>query len=119
MLQMNSSNIEQGELVVADILFAEQVRAKRRLALVVSNTEFNTESQDIVVSKVTSHGGNTPFDIKFTSEDTANKNLQKDSTIMVDFPVVIMKEKIHARPDKIKEEKLGEVKQKIRELYGV
>lgn len=119
MAQMNSSIIEQGELVVADVLFAEQIGAKKGLALVVSNTPFNRKSSDIVVLKVTSHGSNTQFDIKLTNKDTANKALKTNSTIMADFPVVILKEKIISRPDKINEEKLKEVKQKISELYGL
>ena len=118
-MRMNSSGIRQGELVVADILFAEQVGAKRRLALVISNNKFNEKSQDIVVLKVTSHGSDTAFDVKLTNAHTENKTLKKESTIMVDFPVVIMKERILARPDKISTEKLGEVKGKIRELYNL
>lgn len=114
---MNSSIIEQGELVVAEILFAEQTGTKRRFALVASNTQYNGKSSDIVVLKVTSHGSDTQFDIKLTNDDTINKTLKTDSTIMADFPVVIMKEKIIARADKISKKKLGEVKQKIRELY--
>lgn len=114
---MSSSIIEQGELVVADILFAEQAGAKRRLALVISNTKFNSKSHDIVVLKVTSQGSSTQFDVKLSNENTANKTLKMDSAIMVDFPVVVVKDKIIARPDKIKQDKLKEVKQKIKELY--
>ena len=114
---MNSSSIKQGELVVADILFAEQVGAKRRLALVISNTEFNKQSLDIIVLKVTSRGSETKFDVKLTNNSTVKKTLKKESIIMVDFPVAIIKEKIFARPDQITENKLKEVKQRIKELY--
>jgi len=117
MKQINLSNIEQGELVVADILFAEQVGAKKRLALVVSNTNFNAQSEDIVVLKVTSHGSNTKFDVKIDNKDTVNGALEKPSTVMIDFPVVIVKKRIYARPDKIKPEKLLEIKQKLKELF--
>ncbi|MEK6972640.1 MAG: type II toxin-antitoxin system PemK/MazF family toxin [archaeon] len=116
---MSSLNIEQGELIVADILFAEQVGAKRRLALVISNSSYNKNSEDIIVLKVTSHGSDTKFDISLTNKDTANKTLKTDSTIMADFPVVIVKENIVARPDKINANKMNEVKQKIRELYNI
>ena len=116
---MNSSTIEQGELVVADILFAEQVGVKRRLALVISNTAFNKKSSDIVVLKVTSHGGDTFFDVPLSNADTLQKSLKRDSTVMVDFPVVIVKDNILARPDKITQKKFGEVKQKIRKLFDL
>ena len=119
MKRMNSSIIEQGELVVADILFAEQVGAKRRLALVISSTEFNRKASDIVVLKVTSLGGNTFFDVPLSNADTLKKSLKTDSTIMADFPVVIVKDNILARPDKINQNKLKEVKQKIKKLYDL
>jgi len=118
-MPMNSSNIEQGELVVADILFAEQIGTKRRLALVASTSEFNKTSDDIVVLKVTSSAKSTPFDIQISNKDTQNKTLKKDSAIMADFPVTLFKENIFARPDKITGQKLAEVKQKIRKLYGI
>lgn len=114
---MSLSDIKQGELVVADILFAEQVGIKRRFALVISNDKFNMESGDIIVLKVTSHGGNTTFDVPLRNSDTTNKTLKKDSTILVDFPATIAKQNIVARPDNIKEEKLQKVKQKIKELF--
>ncbi len=116
---MNSSTIEQGELVVADILFAEQVGVKRRLALVISSTAFNKKSHDVVVLKVTSQGSNTFFDVQLSNADTLKKSLKRDSTIMVDFPVVIVKENILARPDKINQKKLNEVKQKIKKLFDL
>lgn len=116
---MSSLIIEQGHLVVADILFAEQIGAKRRLALVISNGEYNKKSEDIIVLKVTSHSSNTRYDLKLTNDDTINKSLKKDSTLMVDFPTVIMKERIIAMPDKINVRKLSEVKEKIKELYAI
>lgn len=119
MMPMTLSDIEQGQLVVADILFAEQVGAKRRLALVISNNEYNKKTEDIIVLKVTSQGSNTKYDIKLTNDNTMNKALKKESTIMVDFPVVIMKERIIANPDKINQQKLKEVKEKINELYNL
>ena len=119
LMLMNLSNIEQGELVVADILFAEQVGAKRRLALVISNSDFNKISEDIVVLKVTSSISKTPFDVQLTNAHTANNALKEESAIMVDFPVTIVKGKILARPDKIKQGKLAEVKAKIKDLYGL
>lgn len=119
MMQMISSNIEQGELIVADILFAEQVGAKRRLALVISNSQFNIKSDDIIVLKVTSKGSNTKYDIQLTNANTEDKSLKTNSTITADFPVTIVKGNIIARPDKIKQSKLIEVKKKIMELYDL
>ncbi len=117
MRRMNSSNIEQGELVVAGIMFAEQAGKKRRLALVISNNSFNKSSKGIVVLKATSSGRSTPYSIRLTNNHTDRKALKKESDIMAGFPVTLAKENIRARPDRISNEKLEEVKGKIKELY--
>lgn len=114
---MNLSNIEQGVLVVADVLFAEQIGVKRRLALVISNTSFNKKSEDVIILKVTSNFGNTNYDISLTNDQTLNKQLKKESAIMVDFPMTISKQNIYFIPDKINLNKLIEVKKKLIELY--
>jgi len=114
---MSLSNIEQGTLVVADVLFAEQVGAKRRLALVISNTNFNKTSEDLIILKVTSNPGTTIYDIPLTNANTVNKAIKKESAIMVDFPMTISKQNIYAAPDKINQLKLNEVKEKMIELY--
>ncbi len=114
---MNSSGIEQGDLVVADILFAEQTGSKRRLAVAISSTEFNQKSEDIVVLKVTSQQHGKPFEIPLTNEHTIKKMLKKNSIVTVGFPVTLAKEKIAAVPDKLKKEKLLEIKQAMKKLY--
>ncbi|HLC93088.1 MAG TPA: type II toxin-antitoxin system PemK/MazF family toxin [archaeon] len=114
---MNSSIIEQGELIVADILFAEQNAAKRRLALVISKTEYNEHSRDIIALKVTSQDHSDYFSIPLTNSDTAKKTLKKESFVVADFPTTISKQNVFARPDMVSGKKLAEIKAKIRELY--
>ncbi len=117
MKRMNSLIIEQGALVVADVLFAEQTGAKRRLALVISNTKFNKMAEDLVILKVTSNPGNTHYDVPLTNEHTINKELKKESAIMVDFPMTISTQNIYAIADQVTQNKLNEVKEKMKELY--
>ncbi|MCR4335686.1 MAG: type II toxin-antitoxin system PemK/MazF family toxin [archaeon] len=114
---MNSSIIEQGELVVADIMFAEQDEKKRRLALIISNTAYNKASNDVVVLKVTSKAKSLQYTVNLTNESTIKKALRKDSTIRVDFPITISKQKILARPDKVNMEKLRETKERLKNFY--
>ena len=118
-MQMISSNIEQGELVVADILFAEQGSKKRRLALVISNTEYNKQSRDIVVLKVTSSGEPSAYSISLAKESTVNNALKKDSRIVVDFPVTIVKQNVLSRPDRVSQELLSNIKSRIAQFYAI
>ena len=116
---MNLSGIEQGELIVADIMFAEQDSKKRRFALVVSSTSYNKHSSDIVVLKVTSKTNFSGYSVELSNDFTEKKALRKESVVRADFPVTISRQNIYARPDMVKPEKLLEVKLKLGKLFGL
>ncbi len=115
--RMNYSNFEQGQIIIAPISFSNQIGAKIRPALVMSMKKYNQNSDDIVVFKVTSKGGDYPFDISLKESDVNEGKLKYESSIQVDFPVVIEKRSITGKIGKIPPEKLSEVKQKMREFY--
>ena len=116
---MNSSNFEQGVIVVAPIPFSSQFSAKIRPALVISKKAYNGKSEDIIVLKVTSKGKDYPFDVGVSAKDFVAGKLKHESVIQVDFPVVIEKQSVSQKIGKISNQKLKEVKQKIKELYGL
>ena len=113
------SSFEQGSIVVADVLFSEQVGVKRRPVLVISNSLFNKNSDDIIVLKITSAGKKTKFDVVLNDEDLEKGTLKTKSFIMVDFPVAIHKSMISQTIGKISKQKLLEVKQKTKALYQI
>ena len=114
---MNSSNFEQGEIVVAQILFSEQIGIKTRPALVISNSKFNKKSDDLILLKITSKSKKTEYDVKLSNEDMEKGELRTESQIMVDNPVTTYKKMIQTKIGQVKQQKLKEVKQKIKELY--
>jgi len=114
---MSSLNFEQGDLVVANFLFSEQIGSKRRPALVVSNSKFNKKSDDLILLKITSKGNKTQYDVPITPKDLEIGVLKSESNIMVDSPVTTYKKLIESKIGKISNQKLKEVKEKIKELY--
>jgi len=116
---MNSLNFEQGELVVAFLLFSEQIGAKKRPALVISNTSYNKKSEDIILLKITSQAKKTDYDIPLNQEDLAEGKLKVESQVMVDNPVTTYKGLIESKIGRISNQKLLEVKKKIKELYNL
>ncbi|MBI4043210.1 MAG: type II toxin-antitoxin system PemK/MazF family toxin [Candidatus Diapherotrites archaeon] len=116
---MNLSNIEQGEVVVADLFYSNQVGVKRRLALVISSSKYNAHSADVVLAKITSQSGVTFYDVPIANVHMEKKMLAKDSMIMVDFPMTVEKELVVQRLDKLKPEKLAEVKQKLKAFFDL
>src|SRR3989344_3831099 len=117
---MNSSSIEQGTIVIADILFSNQVGIKPRPALIISNSRYNKKYRDIVAVKVTSSKENPfPYNVDISQKNLVFGELAKESTIMTDFPITLDKSQIRQVIAKLSEEKLKEGKKKIRELYAL
>lgn len=116
-MHMSSLNFEQGDVVVADLLFSEQVGAKRRPAVVISNSHFNKKSEDIILLKISSKAKKTEFDVSISAIDFEEGHLKVESKIMVDNLVNCYKQLITARVGKIKIQKLNEVKQKLMGLF--
>ncbi len=116
---MNSSNFEQGDIVIAQILYSEQVGLKTRPALVISNTKYNKNSEDIILLKITSQNKKTNYDLGLSNKDLVSGELTKNSVIMVDNPVTTYKGMISTKIGKITENKLKETKQKIVNLYNI
>lgn len=117
MKRMNYSNFKQGDVVSAPILYSDFMGTKVRPALVVSQQDYNKGSDDIVVLKITSKGGDYPFDVFLDAQDLESGEMKRASTIQTDFPVVIEKRTILQTIGKVKDEKLAQVKQKMREFY--
>ena len=114
---MNSLNFNPGDIVVATILFSEQVGAKKRLALVLSNIEYNKKSDDIILLKITSKGKKNKYYAELTQKDLEEGKIKLESQIMVDNPVTTYKQLIESKVGRITKQKLKEVKQKTKELY--
>lgn len=114
---MNSSSFEQGEIVVAQILYSEQIGIKTRPALVISNNDFNKKSEDLILLKITSKSKKTKYDVGLANKDLERGELKRESQIMADNPVTTYKEMIQNNIGKINKQKLNEVKQKLKELY--
>ncbi|MDO8634006.1 MAG: type II toxin-antitoxin system PemK/MazF family toxin [archaeon] len=110
-------NFEPGDIVVADLLFAEQIGIKRRPALVISNSNYNKNSEDVILLKITSSAPKTKYDVLLSNKDLKKGNLKTESSVMADNPVTTYKKMIEAKIGKISEQKLKEVKQKLKELY--
>jgi mRNA interferase MazF len=116
-MQKNYSNFEQGDIVIANIAYSQQIGFKKRPVLIISNTKYNQKSGDIIVTSISSTEIKSKYDIKLTNKDLEEGELNLESKILTDFPTTIEKELIKDKIGKITKEKLEEVKQKIRELY--
>ena len=116
-MQKNSSSFEQGDILIADIAYSQQFGFKRRPVLVISNTNYNRSTADLIVASISSTQPNSKYDLKLSNSDLAEGELRTESKIIVDFPTTIEKTLIPQKIGKISEQKLKEVKEKLKELY--
>ncbi|MCX6801851.1 MAG: type II toxin-antitoxin system PemK/MazF family toxin [Candidatus Diapherotrites archaeon] len=116
-MQKNSSSFEQGNIVVADILYSQQVGCKRRPVLIISNSDFNRQSADIIVLSISSTPARAKYDVELENKDLEKGELRTESKILADFPTTIEKAVVSQEIGKISKQKLNEVKQKLKELY--
>lgn len=115
---MNSLNFEQGTIITANILFSNQVGIKPRPALVISNSEYNSRYHDIIILKITSSREKPfPYNVDISNSDLIEGKLKNESTIMADFPITLEKEQVIQMIAKLSNQKLSEVKKKMKELY--
>ena len=116
-MQKSYSSFEQGEIVAADIIYSQQVGFKRRPVLVISNSGYNKQSEDLIVLSISSTQPKAKYDIGLTNKGLVAGELRTESKILADFPTTIEKNLISQKIGKISKQKLQEVKQKIKELY--
>ena len=118
-MQKNYSSFKQGDIVVANIAYSQQIGFKKRPVLIISNTKYNQNSGDIIVTSISSTEIKSKYDIKLLNNDLTEGELNLESKILTDFPTTIEKELIENKIGKITEKKLGEVKNKLSELYEI
>jgi len=116
-MHINYSSFEQGDIVVANIAYSDFSEIKRRPVLVISSTEFNSNSGNIIALNISSSKIKSKYDSALFNKDLTEGELLLESKIMADFPTTLSKNLVSQKIAKVSEKKLEEVKEKIRELY--
>ena len=92
---------------------------KFRPALVISNTEYNEDSIDVVVLRVTSKGRERKWEAKILKADLAEGTLDiEPSYVKVDSLYTVEKRIIRKIVSRLKEEKVNEIKRQLLELFS-
>jgi mRNA interferase MazF len=86
--------VNQRELYIVPFPFSDFSGRKVRPVIVISNNEFNNNSQDVIVCAITSNITNTKYSIKITNKDLEKGNLIVTSLIKVESILKIEKKKL-------------------------
>ena len=74
----------QGDILLIPVPFSDLASSKKRPVLVLSNSQYNRKTEDIVVAAITSNLESKQYIIKFDNEDLSEGELKAVSCIRAD-----------------------------------
>ena len=74
----------QGDILLIPIPFTDLASNKKRPVLVLSNNDYNSKTEDIIVAAITSNLTEKDYTVMLSSKDLKEGSLKVDSSIRVD-----------------------------------
>ena len=110
--------LKQGSIVIVDFSYSNLQETKFRPALVISNYEYNQNSMDVMVLRVTSRCREGRWEMEILREDLAEGTLDiEPSYVKVDSIFTVEKKIIRKIVARLKDEKIEEIKGQFFGLY--
>jgi mRNA interferase MazF len=110
--------IEQRDLLLVPFPFSDQKGRKVRPVIVISNNEFNINSEDVLVVGVTSNISKDKYTIYLTNKDLDEGKLYTPCCIKAENILKINKDIILKKIGKIRGDKLDLIRKVILEIIG-
>ncbi len=111
--------LKQGSIVLVDFSYSNLKETKYRPALVISSSEYNEHSIDVVVLRITSRGRDSVWESEILKNDLAEGTLDiEPSYTKVDSIYSVEKKIIKKIVARLKEEKIKEIKKQLLELFS-
>ena len=112
-------SIKQGSVVLVDFSYSNLKETKFRPALVISSSEYNEDSIDVVVLRITSRGRDRKWDLEILNNDVAEGTIDiEPSYIKIDSLYTVEKNIVRKVVARLKEGKIKEIRQKLLELIS-
>jgi len=106
----------QGDILLIPIPYSDLTSNKKRPVLVLSNDEYNTKTEDIIVAAITSNITSKEYSILISNKDLQEGNLQVNSCIRVDKIYTLSQSIVIKKFGAVKPEIINNVKEKLRKL---
>jgi len=111
--------IKQGSVVLVDFSYSNLKEAKFRPALVISNSEYNEESIDVVLLRITSRGRDRKWDLIILKNEVAEGTIDiEPSFVKIDSLYTVEKKIVRKVVARLKEGKIEEIKKQLLELFS-
>ncbi len=110
--------LKQGSLVLVDFSYSNLKETKFRPALIISNYEYNENSMDVVVLRVTSRSRERGCEVEISREDLTQGTMDiEPSYVKVDSIFTVEKKIIRKVVAQLKDEKIREIKRQFFRIY--
>ena len=109
---------EQKDLLLVPFPFSDQSGRKVRTVIVISNNEFNSYSDDVIVVGVTSNISKDKYTINLTNNELDEGKLSTTCCIKVENVLKLDKELIIKKIGKINKETLKKIIDKLFEIIN-
>ncbi|NLT94104.1 MAG: type II toxin-antitoxin system PemK/MazF family toxin [Clostridia bacterium] len=106
----------QGDILLIPIPYSDLTSNKKRPVLVLSNDDYNTKTEDIIVAAITSNITSKEYSIIISNKDMQEGNLHVNSCIRVDKIYTLSQSIVIKKFGAVKPEIINNVKEKLREL---
>jgi len=106
----------QGDILLIPIPYSDLTSNKKRPVLVLSNDDYNTKTEDIIVAAITSNITSKEYSILISNKDMQEGNLHVNSCIRVDKIYTLSQSIVIKKFGAVKPEIIINVKEKLREL---
>lgn len=104
---------KQGEILLIPIPFSDLASNKKRPVLVLSNSQYNDKTEDIIVAAITSNLEQKEYTILVTNEDLLSGKLKVDSCIRADKIYTLSQDIVIKRFGSVKRHIVDKVKSKF------
>lgn len=104
---------KQGDILLIPIPFTDLSSSKRRPVLVISNSEYNERTEDIIVAAVTSNIEEKDYSIVFKNSDMLEGSIKVDSCVRADKIYTLSKTIVVKKFGRVKQQVIDKVKEKI------
>lgn len=108
----------QGDILLIPIPFSDLTSNKKRPVLVLSNDDYNSRTEDIMVAAITSNLAAKDYIVMLTSSDLDEGTLKVDSCIRVDKIYTLSQSIVISKFGAVKKHVIDAVKKKLYELMS-
>lgn len=107
---------KQGDILLVPIPFSDLTSSKKRPVLVLSNSEYNSITEDIVVAAIASNLQSKDYSVQINSSDLSEGTLKVTSSIRSDKIYTLSKYIVIKKFGSVNKEIINKVKVQLNDL---